>query len=161
MRHSGGVSKLKVFNSPGAVIGLAWGLHGPFREYLARTPDGTMTALGDAEMLVNDEAYFPIDRHCSTADSLHFTGTLQFTGHNGMLAVTIQDPWLKRTAETATLTIVDPFDRSARMDLVATEFQDDNTAKTRLTEAGTDVFMGNYPENIAFDPLRILWAGKD
>lgn len=149
------------FNDAASIMGLAWGLHGPFREYIVRMSDGTVTALGDAEILDSGEAYFPMDRHSTAADTLCFTGALQFTGHHGMLAVTIQDPWLQFADEMTTLTIVDPFDQSARMDLVTTEIQDDDTARTRLTEAGTDVFMGNYPENIAFDPLRILRAGKD
>lgn len=119
-----------------------------------------MAALGDAETLSSTETYFPLDAQSSTANVLRFTGTLQFTGHQGMLAVSIQDPWLERGAEATMLTIVDPFDSRARMEFVTAEFQDD-AARTRLTEAGTDVFMGNYPENIALDPLRILCHGKD
>lgn len=159
--HSSGVDNMRSFSDAANIDGLAWGLHGPFREYIARMSDGTMTALGAAKILESGEAYFPIDGDNTSADTLCFTGVFQCTGHHGMLAVTIQDPWLQSADEMTTLTIVDPFDQSVRMDLVATAFQDDNTARTWLTEAGTDVFMGNYPENMAFDPLRIIPAGKD
>ncbi|WP_156832062.1 HtaA domain-containing protein [Yaniella halotolerans] len=155
------MGKQKFFQEPSTVAGLAWGLHAPFREYIRRMSDGAMSALGDAEMRSSDETYFPLDPQSIPGQALRFTGTLQFTGHHGMLAVTIQDPWIEFREGAGVLTIVDPFDGGARMDVVAIDFQDDNTASTRLTEAGTDLFMGNYPEEIALDDLRILWAGKD
>lgn len=160
MRHSGGVGKQQFFRNPKTVTGLAWGMHAPFREYIRRMSDGAMAALGDAETLSSTETFFPLDAQSSTADVLRFTGILQFTGHQGMLAVSIQDPWLERGAEATMVTIVDPFDGRARMEFATAEIHDD-VASTRLTEAGTDVFMGNYPENTALDPLRILCPGKD
>ena len=34
-------------------------------------------------------------------------------------------------------------------------------SETRLTETGTDLFMGNYNEGTVFDPVRIVLAEKD
>jgi len=155
----GDVTTTKIFDRPERVAGLAWGVHGPFRDYVQRMPDGQMTARDGAEKLATGETFFPLDS--VTSDELRFTGTLEFIGHHGMLAVVIQQPWLQRQGGQWHLTIVDPFEPGARMPFVVVDFDDETTGTTRLTEAGTDLFMGNYPENTLFDPVRIVWAEQD
>lgn len=78
-----------------------------------------------------------------------------------MLAVVIQQPSLQQHAGQWHVSIADPFEPGARMPFVVVDFDDEATARTRLTEAGTDLFMGNYPENTLFDPIRIVWAEQD
>lgn len=136
-------------------------MHRQFRDYIERMSDGSIRASNGAQLLDTGEAFFPLDAYDATNDALRFAGTLEFTGHHGMLAVTVQNPRLQQGPTGTTMTIVDPFDQSQRMDLVAVELKNDGTGTTRLTEDGTDVFMGNYPVNIAFDPVRITWVGKD
>lgn len=142
------------------IAGLAWGVHAPFREYIQRVPDGHIAVRHGAETLESGETFFPFDADASTAHELRFVGSLEFGGHNGMMAVTVQQPWLQHDGEHWWLTIVDPFEPGSRMPIVATEMHDaDGT--TRLTEAGADLFMGNYTEGTLFDPMRIVWAEKD
>lgn len=134
-------------------------MHGPFRNYVQRMSDGDMTARNGAEVLATGETFFPLE--VFTPDELRFRGSLEFSGHNGMLGVTLQQPWLQRHAGGWELTIVDPFDSAARMPFVVVHLDELGTGTTRLTEAGTDVFMGNYTENTVFDSLRIVWAEED
>lgn len=155
-----GVSNSKFSDQTTRIAGIAWGVHTPFRDYIQRMSDGQMHALRGAEKLETGETFFPIDDHLTTPGELRFTGGLQFVGHHGMLAVSIQDPWLRFTGDAATLTIIDPFEEGSRMRIVAVDLHDDGTGTTWLTEEGTDLFMGNYQADIAFDPIRIVWVGK-
>jgi len=155
------VSYTKFSRATDRIAGLAWSMHSQFRDYIARLPDGAVSALDGAELLDTGEAFFPLDPQHTTDQKLCFTGTLQFSGHRGMLAVTVRQPWLEVVEETPVMTIVDPFDRYLRMELVAVEMDADGRGETRLTEAGTDLFMGNYRADIAFDPVRIVWPGKE
>lgn len=155
------VSYLKFCRATDRIAGLAWSIHSQFRDYIARLPDGAVSALDGAELLDTGEAFFPLDARHTTDQRLCFTGTLQFSGHRGMLAVTVRQPWLEMVEETSVMRIVDPFDPNLRMELVAVDMDADGSGETRLTEAGTDLFMGNYRADIAFDPVRIVWAGKE
>lgn len=138
---------------------MTWGVHGPFRDYISRMSDGRMSARDGAEMLSTGEVFFPVD--VATSKELRCTGILEFMGHQGMLAVPIEEPWLQRRAGQWHLSIIDPFDRNARMSFVDVALNHESIGTTRLTEAGTDVFMGNYTEKTPFDPLRIVWTEKD
>lgn len=155
------VSNNKFSAHTAPITGLAWGMHRQFRDYIQRMSDGRMLAADGAELLETGETWFPLDHTSTTDTELRFTGSLQFVGHHGMLAVNIQQPWLQHSADTTSLTIIDPFDPTSRMALVTVELDADGTGTTRLTEAGTDLFMGNYRDDTVFDPVRIVWAGKD
>lgn len=155
----GDVNNTKIFEQPERIAGLAWGVHAPFRDYVQRMSDGQMTARDGAETLTTGETFFPLE--ASTSGELRFTGTLEFAGHHGMLAVVIQQPWLQQDAGQWQISIADPFGPGARMPCVVVDFDDAATGVTRLTEAGTDLFMGNYSENALFDPVRIVLAEQD
>ena len=150
-----------IFERRTQIAGLAWGIHRPFREYMQRITDGHMAAHDGAEILESGETFFPLDAKTPTADALRFVGALEFRGHNGMMAVTIQLPWLEGSADHWQLSIVNPFEPGTRMPMVEIEFHDDAHGTARLTEPGTDLFMGNYDEKTLFDPVRIVWVEKD
>lgn len=156
-----GVNDNTIFAQRDRIAGLAWGVHGPFREYIQRIPDGRLAVHDGAQMLASGETYFPLDAQGATAHELRFVGSLEFGGHNGMMAVTVQQPWLQRDGEHWHLTIVDPFEPGSRMPIVKIEMHDETEGTARLTEPGTDLFMGNYNEGTLFDPVRIVWAEKD
>lgn len=155
----GDVRNTKFFDRPGRIAGLAWGVHGPFCDYVQRMSDGRIATRAGAELLFTGETFFPLDS--ATSEELRFYGSLEFAGHHGMLAVSVQHPWLEHDAGKWWLSVVDPFEPDARMTFVVVDFEDETTGTTRLTEAGADVFMGNYPENTLFDPIRIVWAEQD
>src|SRR5699024_1702716 len=142
------------------IAGLVWGVHAPFRQDIQRIPDGHLTVHHAAQMLESGETFFPLDTQATSAHELRFLGSLKSGGHNCMMAVPVQQPWLQHDGEHLWLTIVDPFEPGSRMPMVALDMRDgDGTA--RLTETGTDLFMGNYNEGTVFDPVRIVLAEKD
>ncbi|GAA4105540.1 HtaA domain-containing protein [Enteractinococcus coprophilus] len=143
------------------IAGLAWGVHRPFREYIHRLADGHVAVHDGAQMLESGETLFPLDVESAAPRELPFAGSLEFRGHQGMMAVTVAHPRLQREGERWWLTIADPFEPGARMSIVEVVFQDDATGITRLTESGTDLFMGNYTDSTVFDPIRIVWKEKD
>ena len=156
-----GVTGNKVFDRDRGVAGLAWGIHVPFRQYMQRIWDGQMAAGDGAALLESEETYFPLECDTAISGELRFTGFVEFIGHNGMLAVTVRDPWLQSISGQWSLTIVDPFDSRTRMPLVEVDFQNAGIGTARLTETGTDLFMGNYNEGTVFDPVRMVLAEKD
>lgn len=143
------------------IIGLAWGMHAAFRQYIQRISDGEMLVYDQASMLDSGEAFFPaVDENTETG-VLRFAGTLHFSGHRGMLVVKIEAPWLQQGDDTTVLTVADPFESGGRMPCVTVDLQTDGTRPTWLTEEGADLFMGNYLPHVAFDPVRIVWEGKN
>lgn len=156
------VNGIKLLDSTTRVLGLAWGVHGPFRDYVQRMPDGHCQVADGATMLSSSEAFFPVDDDATTEGHLRFRGRLEFTGHRGMMAVVIEAPGLEQNpGGSSHLTIRDPFDPAQRMAFVAVELHNDHTGTTRLTESGTDVFMGNYTQHTDFDPVRLVLAEED
>lgn len=156
-----GVNDNTLFARIDRIAGLAWGVHTPFWEYIQRIPDGLVAVHNGAKILESGATFFPLDAASATAHELRFVGDLEFRGHNGMMAVTVQQPWLQCHGERWQLTIVDPFEPGSRMPIVDIELHDEATGTARLTESGTDLFMGNYNEGTLFDPVRIVWAEKD
>ena len=120
-----------------------------------------MLALDQAHMLDSGEAFFPAVDEQAETDVLRFAGTLHFSGHRGMLVVKIAAPWLQQVDGTTVLTVADPFEPGGRMPCVTIDLQTDGTGPTWLTEEGADLFMANYSPHVAFDPVRIVWEGKN
>lgn len=136
--------------------GLMWGVYGSFRDYIGKLSDGRMQVAGGAELTATGEVFFPVDQTAPRDSELRCVGSVSFTGHRGMLVVQLAEPWLQLSEAHAVLSVIDPFEPTARMSLVTVKLGDSGWGTTQLTEAGTDVFMGNYPEHTHFDPLRIL-----
>lgn len=126
--------------------GLLWGVHASFREYLQRLSDGR-TEVSDGAVLLDDgRVLFP----ALDGSPGRFAGAVHFTGHHGMLALTLARPQLTDGA----LTVDDPFptaDPGARIAVVVHETH----GSTRLTEEGSDLFLGTYPAGTEFDPLTV------
>lgn len=151
----------QLFDRSAQLIGLAWGIHQPFRQYVERMTDGVLQLQDEARLLDSGEIFFPLEAVDTQHQALRFGGSAVFQGHQGMMAVPVTQPWIVCAEATATLTIVDPFDTTGRMPLVNIIFGTNDSATTSLTESGTDLFMGNYQEQTRLDPVRLVWAEKD
>src|SRR5699024_7688852 len=97
------VSFLQFSQDTARIAGLAWGIHDQFRDYIERLPDGAVTAQDGAQLLETGKAFFPLDTQLTTENVLCCVGSLQFTGHHGMLAVSVQRPWLELVNSSAAL----------------------------------------------------------
>lgn len=151
----------QIFDQSARLIGLAWGIHQPFRDYVERMTDGVLQLQGAAQLLDTGEILFPLEAVDAQDQTLRFGGGAVFQGHRGMMAVPVDQPWLEFLDEQVFLTIIDPFDPTTRMSLVEVDFNGRDQARTALSDAGTDLFMGNYKNNTQFDPIRIIWAERD
>lgn len=142
--------------APVAESTLCWAFQRSFVDYVARLPDGRIAAADGAEVLDDGSFAFPAAEAAEEATGARrFAGSISFTGHHGMMAVTISAPALlpgARADSPALLTIEDPFEPGQRMAL-ATVAPD--AAAPRLTEQGADLFQGIYPQGMALEPLLL------
>jgi hypothetical protein len=179
--------------------GLLWAFHDGFTAYVARLADGRIDVDGGARLRAAGRVFFPVVAEDKERDGtghgrdggpgpcageLRGSGAVHFTGHHGLLAVTLADPAVVETEGTAVLTIADPFAPGRRMVFAAlgiaalgstepgTEpgaaVPDSATpgvpsptvryAEPRLTEDGADLFLGHYREGTPLAPLDVLPA---
>lgn len=129
---------------------VVWAFHTGFADYIARLADGRMAVTDGAQLQSNGRVLFP------------GTGTLQFTGHHGLLAVTIADPAVVWDAGRYVLTITDPFEPQHRMTLAELGAARPGTTPGTLhfddpllTEEGADLFFGHYCEGTPLAPLDL------
>lgn len=99
---------------------------------------------------------------------LRWAGAVHFTGHHGLLAVTLADLAIRFTENarggiTGVLTMADPFAPGSRMTLadLGTGEREPGMAALRfpapaLTEEGADLFFGHYREGLVLAPLEVL-----
>jgi len=173
--------------------GLAWAFHEGFAAYVSRLPDGRIDAEGGATVLPDGRLSFPpatdgnaladggevddasgggeADGTTSTGTGgpvLRCRGAVHFTGHHGLLALTLAAPAIEAGATTGptpdpVLTIDDPFAPGARLVLAELgEALGSGPVLTypapRLTEAGADLFLGHYREGTPLSPLAVRLA---
>lgn len=151
----------QLFDQSAPFIGLAWGIHEPFRQYVERMNDGVLHLQDGARLLDSGELFFPVETVDAHHQIVRCGGGAVFQGHGGMMAVPVHQPWIVCGETTSTLSIIDPFDTTGRMPLVNLSFATKDSATTWLTESGSDLFMGNYQQQTQFDPVRLVWAEKD
>ncbi|QCU79133.1 hypothetical protein E7744_14070 [Citricoccus sp. SGAir0253] len=181
----------------GAPRGLAWAFHEGFAAYVSRLPDGRIDAEDGAAVLPDGRISFPSaaaagavaeggkadgasdgrepDGMAATAAGepvLRCRGSVHFTGHHGLLALTLAAPALEARhvpdarptpAAGPVLTIDDPFEPGTRLVLAELgEAVRSGPVLTypapRLTEAGADLFLGHYREGTPLAPLAVHLA---
>lgn len=127
------------------VPGLLWGVHAPFRAYVQRIADGRTEVAGGARLEADGRVFFPdIDQEPGC-----FAGAVSFTGHGGMLALTLARPQLA----DGQLWVDDPFPDAAPGARLGVVVVDETTGATQLTDTGADLFLGTYAPGTSFDPL--------
>ena len=131
---------------------LHWGVKASFLGYIQAMPDGSVTAEQGA-LLRGATAVFP---RTDAAHPLRFRGALRFVGHGGVLDLRIADPAVEPRGEGGILSIRDPYDPAARLDL-ATIAALDAVAGTglALTADGADLFFGPYVEGTPLDDFEL------
>lgn len=94
-------------DSDSPVPALLWGIRESFVTYVAAL--GTVTVRAPATERSASLWRFPL--HENRGNTLRFSGRVDFLAHDGLLALTIEDPWLEGGATTDAprrLTIRDP-----------------------------------------------------
>src|SRR6476469_392161 len=154
---------------------LDWGVKQSCRSYIAGPiAHGTITTSDGATKNADGTFRFPaatsgtVDAGEDTA-GLAFTGKVEFTGHDGLLYMTIEDIRLSLTGSGGTL-VADVVSKSlssgvlttyddvefatlADTDLTGTDTVTGTNVGATLTEDGSPAFAGFYPAGTALDPL--------
>ncbi|MCY1158061.1 MAG: hypothetical protein MOP51_1083 [Citricoccus sp.] len=147
---------------PGARVtapagGLLWAFHEGFAAYVARLADGRVDVDGGAVLQPDGRVLFPV---APDRPALHGTGAVHFTGHHGLLAVTLANPAVLGTGSSAVLAIDDPFTPGERLAFARLGEPASGRAACypvpHLTEEGADLFLGHYREGTPLAPLQIL-----
>jgi Htaa. len=133
---------------------LEWGIKKSLIGYVRGMDDGRIL-VGDGATASDDGVFvFPGD------DELRFRGSVTLLGHDGMMRVVVQDPWIERDGGRWMLSIADPDDpaRLAFVTIEALGVDEDGVRHgtgVALTSDGADLFFGPYVEGTAFDDLVI------
>lgn len=158
---------------------LHWGIKASFLGYIRAMADGSVTAEAGAE-LQESGAVFPLAAAPSgdagagtsagagvpaasahTTGSRRFRGTVRFLGHGGVLDLRIADPAVEPRAGGWVLSIRDPYDPDARVDLATIAAFDPSGQQCigsglALTADGADLFFGPYVEGTPLDDFEIV-----
>ncbi|MBB5750326.1 HtaA domain-containing protein [Micrococcus sp. TA1] len=136
--------------------GLLWAVHEGFVAYVSRLADGRVDVDGGAVLQPDGSILFPL---APDGPALHGTGAVHFTGHHGLLAVTLANPAALGTGGSAVLTIDDPFTPGERLAFARLGAPASGQAACypvpTLTEEGADLFGGHYREGTPLAPLQI------
>ncbi|GGC84902.1 hypothetical protein GCM10011512_09690 [Tersicoccus solisilvae] len=135
---------------------LIWAFHADFTAYVERLADGRVDVSGGAERTADGRFRFPVGIARGTC--LKGTGAVHWTGHHGLLAVTLADPAIEHSGPVVTIT--DPFSPAERMVLAHLGDPEETETGRRytrpiLTESGADLFMDHYPAGLPLASLEI------
>jgi hypothetical protein len=180
VRFTSALADVAPVHAPAPAGGLLWAVHEGFAAYVSRLADGRVDVDGGAVLQPGGGVLFPFT---PDAPVLHGTGAVHFTGHHGLLAVSLAEPAISTDTGSAVLTIADPFSPGHRLAFAElVEFGEaapeadgpamhepgaTGTGTTpgalryavpRLTEEGADLFLGHYREGTPLAPLAILPA---
>jgi len=149
--------------------GLTWGIKRSFMDYISGLPDGAVSAADGATVTASGEFCFaPAGSEYDPARGtgvLRFRGDVRVAGHHGMMFVRLLDPWVEFTAGHGVLSI-------STGDGGGKERADVGTLRTAaprnmdgflvwehvdvaVSEAGSELFDGQYAAGQAMDPLVI------
>ncbi len=150
---------------PGAATtrsGLHWIIKPSFIRYIESMSDGEIWVFDGAERLSDGSFYFPLVNEDVVGDTRTrtFRGTVQFTGHRGMLVVTLADIRIEEKVDAARLSIADALMPNGRLEMLDLRVGELNATESRysssaLTEDGADLFFENYPIGTDFGPSAV------
>lgn len=146
--------------------GLAWGVRRSLVDYVQGLHDGAI-AVGSGVVVAPElEFRFPLDDvvdfdGASRLGVVRFRGTVQFTGHFGMMNFTFADPWLHVGATSSSLSVdaLDgPGSRATLLEIDAAQSAEDGDTlrwvalRPTLAESGA-AFLDFFPVGTEFDAL--------
>lgn len=161
-------------SAPAPQPGLRWAIKRSFLSYLARVPDGRMSATDGATLTDEGEVVWDVAPDLAAAvppgadQVLTFSGDLRFSGHGGLLFVRVADPHIVLSGDTGELSIVETFSQVEGSRLLLVTFRVAHRSyvagcevlsadEVRLTDDGTEVFNMVYPAAEPFEPFTVLW----
>lgn len=150
-----------------ADAGLIWPVRLSFVQYISSLPDGQAVLSHGARVTPGVGITFPLadaDVDASTGNAVvRFSGEVRFTGHHGLLSVTIADPRLQVTNGEGHLSVAS---RQGHQHLANCSVTFDPRAgggrwsatEVKLTEWGAGVFGDVYAVGEEMDPFTVTLA---
>lgn len=127
---------------------LRWAVKTSLVGYVRGMSDGAVVVAGGVRE-ADGGFVFPGEGH-------RFSGSVTFTGHGGMMRVSLADPALVDRAGTWVLEIADPDDDGVRLPFATVAAFDGSTGtRVALTADGADLFFGPYEAGTPLEDLRI------
>ncbi|TQC48827.1 hypothetical protein EEB14_13370 [Rhodococcus sp. WS4] len=147
--------------------GMLWAVKSSLRDYVAALPDGNMVISGGGGIShPADEFYFELadatgydkDR---LAGLLRFRGAIHFSGHAGLLSVSIVDPWVGFGGRRGLLSVSVGGERILLAELRAISVSRGQeamifvAAEVTLSGSAVPMFSHAYPEGEVLAPVSI------
>jgi hypothetical protein len=151
---------------------LTWGFKESFRSYISGTiANGEWTVADGATYTTPDFGFSGGSGTLSQGKgAISFPGSIEFTGHGGILDTTVANPQLRFDGSDTAMLLLDvsgttqegaPIDAKgvefATVDVSGLAVDGVTEAKTVLTEAGAAAF-GTYEAGTALDPVTVEFA---
>ena len=155
--------------APLPLTGLIWGIKRSFMDYISGLPDGAVSAADGATVTASGEFCFaPAGSEFDPASGtgvLRFRGDVRVAGHHGMMFLRLLDPWVEFTAGHGVLSICTGDGGGKDRAEVGTlrtaaprnmgGFLVWERVEVAVSEAGSELFDGQYAAGQAMDPLVI------
>lgn len=145
-----------------AAFGLTWGVKASFMGYISGLQDGSIVLSEGATLTPAGTVHFPFAQTHETdgAQWIRTTGAVAFSGHYGMLAVTLRNLALRVTPEGATLLTEQDNGFYPIADVALPEPDESaeafvwDAAAVALNDKG-EAYFSQYPAGTAMDALRV------
>lgn len=158
-------------SQPVRAAALSWGVKESFRSYV-EAMGGTIALSGPAErdgdgcfvFAPEGEATLALGADGRPEGQARFSGEVRFEAHGGMLKVTVADPAVEIGPSGGSLTVVDPWAPSKRMeiaklDVAAASAEAGQIAlPAKATLDGMQLLGDHYPPGTPLDPVRLKLA---
>ncbi|WP_158861663.1 HtaA domain-containing protein [Leifsonia sp. AG29] len=137
---------------------LAWGVKHSFLVYVAAV-GGNVVTDGGAEASA-EEFRFPFVGEGAPGE-YRFAGRIRFRAHDGLLDVTIRDPWVRKTPVSTQVSVSDGSQRFVVAVGPAFSGQELSAVPLQLSERGTGLFHNTYPAFTDMDSVRFIRPSHD
>ncbi|GAA3886238.1 hypothetical protein GCM10022381_30480 [Leifsonia kafniensis] len=147
-------------------VGMAWRIKASFVKYIAGMNDGAVRILPGSSVTPNGEYYFTLEHYDFDSETLtgvvKFRGGVEFSGHFGMLNLSLTDPWISFREGTALISAVTGAGErvefcavAAAAPLIDGDVLMWRDIPTFLTSVGEPLFNNVYRGNEPFAPLTV------
>ena len=140
---------------------LRWRINASFDDYVRnQTGDGEVILSDGARRDEDGNYVFPAHAARSEDGLITFAGSVEFRAYRGILALRVAEPQFKRVDDVVFLSVVDDAaPAGSRLDLATATIESSHVGQAsldlRLTERGSDLFLGKYPAGASLAPVTI------
>lgn len=141
---------------------LRWRINASFDDYVRnQTGDGEVFLSEGAQRDDDGHYVFPAHAACDEDGVIAFDGSVDFRAYRGILALRVAEPQFKLIDDLIHLSVVDDAaPAGSRLDLATATLESSRVGQTtldlRLTDRGSELFLGKYPAGAPLAPVTII-----